>query len=761
MKKQFPPMENTAMLDWALFYASLGWPVIPLYYPLDVGHCSCSNPSCQSPGKHPIVRGGLNEASISPHIITKWWHRWPKANIAVITGNRSRLLVIDVDPRHGGNKSLGELEAHHGAFESLCVLTGGGGSHIYLQHPKDTIVRNRINVLPGIDIRASGGYVVAPPSIHASGQGYTWKSNQSLAETPVWFLTLLQEHCNNTLVTATRKAKIIEGYRNNFLTSIAGSLRKRGLDDTQIERELSLLNQRLCNPPLLKAEVAKISRSIAKYAPDPSWEPVKELPEKKHLAMTLKDELLPDSLRPWIQDITKRMQVPNEFIAVPAIISIASLIGRKVGVYPKQNDNWLVVPNLWGGIVARPGYFKSPAIAEALKPMEALVHKANCRYEKEQKKWEITKNINEATYEAVKAQLVKALRAGRCEDIEVLQGRLMELKQETEDKKPRARRYKTNDATVEKISLLLLDNPNGLLLVRDELYGWIASLNKAGREGDREFYLESWNGYGSYTVDRVGRGTIHVPALCLSILGGIQPGKLEKHIDASRMFEGDDGLLQRFQLLIYPELESSWTNYDVSPDIKAYQKVENILAAIEIFSSNEKLTGVHFSKEAQVAFNEWRGDLEDVLRSGSLKDPVFESHLAKYRSLMPSLALIFHIIDSNGEIDPTSEIPLKAANLAIKWCQCLASHAKKIYKVELAPELIHGKALAAKILNGTVKDKDSLRSIYRRHLGHLETPRKVNLAVNQLTELNWVKIQSMNSGTKRSQILRINPELTA
>jgi Protein of unknown function (DUF3987) len=98
---------------------------------------------------------------------------------------------------------------------------------------------------------------------------------------------------------------------------------------------------------------------------------------------------------------------------------------------------------------------------------------------------------------------------------------------------PVLRRYKTNDTTVEKLSELLLQNPQGILINRDELSGWLRNLDKQGREGDRAFYLEGWNGTGSFDVDRIGRGCLHIPALCLSILGTIQPGPLSSYVWAA------------------------------------------------------------------------------------------------------------------------------------------------------------------------------------------------------------------------------------
>ena len=93
---------------------------------------------------------------------------------------------------------------------------------------------------------------------------------------------------------------------------------------------------------------------------------------------------IPAFMREWILDISDRMQVPLSFLVVPAVISMAAVVGRQIGIFPKQKDDWLVVPNLWGAVIARPGYFKTPAIAEALKPLDELVKKAREKYAAEE-----------------------------------------------------------------------------------------------------------------------------------------------------------------------------------------------------------------------------------------------------------------------------------------------------------------------------------------------------------------------------------------
>jgi hypothetical protein len=158
----------------ALDYASRGWPVEPLHTPTENGLCSCGKRNCSSPGKHPRTLHGLKDASTDPDVITKWWEAWPEANVGVVTGKISGLVVLDVDPRASGDKSLAELEREHGSLPTtLEARTGGGGRHIVFAYPAGG-VRTRIGLMPGLDLKSDGGYFVAPPSLHASGGRYEW-----------------------------------------------------------------------------------------------------------------------------------------------------------------------------------------------------------------------------------------------------------------------------------------------------------------------------------------------------------------------------------------------------------------------------------------------------------------------------------------------------------------------------------------------------------------------------------------------------------
>jgi hypothetical protein len=179
--------------DAALGYATWGWAVFPLHTIL-AGRCSCRRPACAHPAKHPVTRHGLLEATTDPARVRGWWGRWPWANIGVVTGAVSGLVVLDVDPAKGGAESLARLQSLMGSLPStLTAATGGGGWHLFFAHPS-VEVRNTAGRLPGVaeplpglDLRGDGGYVVAAPSRHVSGGVYRWDGDGAvLAACPGW-----------------------------------------------------------------------------------------------------------------------------------------------------------------------------------------------------------------------------------------------------------------------------------------------------------------------------------------------------------------------------------------------------------------------------------------------------------------------------------------------------------------------------------------------------------------------------------------------
>lgn len=286
-----------SVIDAALEYATAyGWPVIPLHSPKD-GKCDCRRDDCDSPAKHPRVMHGLKAASTAPAQIREWWSMWPLANLGIVTGERSNLAVLDIDDRHGGSDTLTALIAEHaiGGIElaTLACHTGSDGMHIYFRLPPDTPLRNSAGALgPGLDVRAIGGYCVAPPSMHICGQRYRWGVNgpdtADLLPLPAKLIPLLTPKARAMTGPIPEAEPILEGRRDGVLASFAGTLRNMGEGPAEIEEHLAIFNKR-CNPPKAPDDLHRIACSIGRYR-------VKEDPCKLRRPVW---ETFPPEVRQW------------------------------------------------------------------------------------------------------------------------------------------------------------------------------------------------------------------------------------------------------------------------------------------------------------------------------------------------------------------------------------------------------------------------------------------------------------------------------
>ena len=484
----------------------------------------------------------------------------------------------------------------------------------------------------------------------------------------------------------------------------------------------------------------------------------------------LRESLIPGPLSKWVFDVAKRMDnAAPDFVAVAAMVQAGALLGRKVGIRPKRHDDWVVIPNLWGGLVGMPASMKTPALEAALKPIKRLAAKAKIDYEDALKNHDFDKVIYAAQHKALKETLqAKAkeltLDKGSADDLKAFKKEFEELK---EPEAPIQRRYVTNDTTIEKLAEILAENPDGILYYADELMRFLRGLDRVGREADRAFYLEAWNGSGSFEVDRIGRGSIFVPALCVSLLGGIQPGPLSKYvIDAMEDTDKADGLLQRFQVMVYPDLRSNPT--DIIPDAKArnkaYEVFENLanLDAGEFgaAASPDDVPTIGFSEEAQEIFNEWRAEFEP--RYGSKDQLVaIQSHMLKFRSLFASLALIFEAIDFVGGSSSGGSISKISAMRAAGWCEYLESHALRVYSPLMDTPERRAELLLHKILTKEIKPGAKVREIYRKQWSGLKTYESVAEALTILSHHGWVRITKVNpAGRGRpTEVLQVHPEL--
>jgi len=296
--------DNSNLPNAALAYAARGWRVLPLWW-TEKGRCACGDPKCESPGKHPIAKlvpHGVKDATSDPEIICKWWRECPKANIGIATGNG--LVVLDVDNPEA-------LKGRH--LPPTPVVRTGRGHHYYFKAPPGV----RAARLEGVgDLKADGGYVVAPPSVHASGTRYEWAiapDEEELAPLPEWVF----EFTKRAPQTEPEGRKIKAGTRNVTLASIAGTLRRRGLGFEAIHEALKAINELACDPPLDPREVERIARSISRYEA--------KGPEAPHV---------------WSATELMAADIPERRWVIPGLLpeGLALLAGR-----PKIGKSWLAL----------------------------------------------------------------------------------------------------------------------------------------------------------------------------------------------------------------------------------------------------------------------------------------------------------------------------------------------------------------------------------------------------------------------------------
>ncbi|MEP6961390.1 MAG: YfjI family protein [Acidobacteriota bacterium] len=440
------------------------------------------------------------------------------------------------------------------------------------------------------------------------------------------------------------------------------------------------------------------------------------------------------------------------------MLCLAGAVSRRARIQPKEHDTgWIVVPNLWGGIVAPPGFMKSPVLQIATRPLTHLQDQWRKDHTETLAEYTRTKEEHDLRYAAWKEQFKSNTKKGTPAPV----------RPDDELDEPTVRRLIVNDSTFEKLHETMSENNAGVLVVRDELTGWWSQLDKPGREGERAFCLQAWNGDTGHTIDRIGRGTIHVEACCMSMLGGIQPGRLRSYlIDALHDGPCNDGLIQRFQVLVWPDTKPDWEYVDRTPDPAALEMAERVFhKLIELDPENPPL--FRFDPAAQALFVSYLQVLEEKVRGENDLHPALVSHLSKYRSLMPSLALLFGLADRASGLegdwgDFSNQISLEHAQQAAAFCDYLESHAVRVYSCVTTPQMRAARDLASKIKERKVDGVFTCRKIYLKGWSGLDTVEAVKLASQVLCDAGWVReletVQELTGGRPTTRY-EINPRI--
>ena len=479
--------------------------------------------------------------------------------------------------------------------------------------------------------------------------------------------------------------------------------------------------------------------------------------------------MLPEKLRPWVEDVSERMQCPPDYVAVTVMVGLAITIGRKVAMRPKLADDWSVVPNMWGLCIGPPGIMKSPAQSEGLRPLKMLATAAREAFNMAKAEYEIKAAAAKARTENNKKEVAKALAKNSKATIDDL------LKPQLPDgEEPTCKRYITTNTSVEALGEVLQQNPNGIGVDRDEALSLLERLDEEGRADERGFYLSGWNGDTPYTFDRIGRGLdLHIPAVCISIIGGTQPARISQYLaQVKRGARGNDGLIQRFGLMVWPDIIPTWTNVDRKPNREARDAACRVFEQLDqldwrligarrdrgLGGDEEGLPFLRPSEDAHSLFVAWRTELEHRLRRSEL-DPMLESHLAKYRKLIPGIALTVRLADTHHLGDAgAGTVGLVAVEKALKWAAYLETHAARTYASTTIAATDASRAIIAKVNSGHLKEQFGSREIVRAQWSMLRDRETIHAALQLLVDHDWLEVITKETGGRRATVYSVNPK---
>jgi hypothetical protein len=690
--------KGSTVKEVALDLARRGFAVFPVHYMNPSGQCSCGKQDCDDAGKHPMTPNGFKDSSTDPAEIVRLFRgSRSAANLAVATGPASGVWVLDEDGPEG-MEVVEELQRQHGTFPpTVSSLTGRaeGGRHRFFRYPVGVEIKSRNKItLPGygkvsIDIRGSGGYAILPPSNHASGRRYTWEHDPDstpIVEAPDWLVGLVVGNgkpaetivttptATETSLTFTVLAPVEDlatapgapkGQRHATALRLIGGAIGRGIDPVVVAQH-AVEWARRCSPAMDETEVLKIVSDLGRKQaisitrqstaarplppPPPPWEP-------------FPINALPEPIRTYVRRASGAIGCDPAYIGTAILPTLAGAIGNRRQIILKRG--WVEPAVLWGVLVGDSGTLKSPAIDAATRHVRRrqaaameVFRQAETQYEDDLARYKLNLDDWKRT------------------------GRRKGEPQPEEPEKPICERFSCSDVTVEGLAVLLSDAPRGLLLIRDELAGWIASFDqyKPGNGADTAHWL-TIHGARDLLVDRKtgDRKTIFVRRAAVSVVGGIQPGTLRRALGREHF---ENGLAARLLLTMPLRREKKWTEAEIDEDLD--HRIDEILGRLLDLEPHHGDDGPEpvvlgltaGGKAAWIAFyDEHAGRLADA--TGDLA-----AVLSKIEGAAARLALIVHLVrEAAGDRKIGKAIDEASITSGIALAQWYGREAERIYQV--------------------------------------------------------------------------------
>lgn len=640
-------------LQAALRYAARGWHVFPIYEIEPDGRCSCGR-DCTSPGKHPRTPKGFLDATTDENLIHVWWETYPNANVGIRTGPPSGVLVVDMDPKNGGIDSFDRLSAAIGGFPpTYRVHTGGDGMHLYFRYPSFEVRNSESKIAPGIDVRGDGGYVVAPPSNHKSGNVYYEDVEYSdICDLPPALVATLkappkaEKKAEKPVAPATSAsgttlygmaalrgemetvANAPEGQRNSRLNKSAFRIGQLvGGGEVSMADAQAFIVSAAQSAGLPEREARKTFQNGVtagtnhprQAEPSSTWgghrkppEPGEDWPDPVPIDQFGAPEFPLDSFhykhKDWILDIAKGAQVAPDMPGTILLSVVSTTLAKKFEV--KVGGRWTEPLNIWTMVTAETGERKTPILTEAKAPL--VDH-------------EIDRQINEkediirqrATHKAAEGRLAAAIKAlsRSPNDTSLIKAHEDAVKNLSETPEPRhAFRLVGDDTTPEALVAMMAHQGERLALFSSEggmLKTVMGAQYNAKGAANRDVLLKTYSGE-SIAQDRKNSASANLrrPALTLGLF--VQPSVLNTLIRDTE--NSDLGLLSRFLLCNCPS-RIGYRNVDlVDPDPMAVADFRKNIRDLLDLPMPEKPDIIPLAADALKTLNAFRQEIEDRMR---------------------------------------------------------------------------------------------------------------------------------------------------
>lgn len=756
--------NNLTALDIAKDYLRRDWQSIP------IAHRS------KNPNSNGWQKFQFSESDLPKHFNGK------PQNIGVLLGAKSNGLTdIDLDSPQAikiADLFLPETKAVFGR-------AGKPRSHrLYISDfPKTEKFEYGETI---VEIRSTGGQTVFPGSTHVGGESIEWNANGEPLEIDTQTLrrsvAMLASAC---LISTFWR----DGIRNELNLALCGALLRNGFDisatknfiravgaaanDEEISNRLKAVEataqklehgEKVCGfPKLAELTNENLVETVRKWLQIESQQKTQIFHqykttgeftgEPKPLDLILKpvemidEDCLPQVLTDWLRPAAKVIGCPFEFLVLSAIVTAGSLIGSRVRVKALQNSDWFVVPNLYGGIVGLPSTKKTPALDETRQPVLELQTKARKEFSDKRKDYEIEAKFYERETTAIYREKLG------------LEETKAKIKTLPEPAQPVMRRYETNDITTPKLAQFLSENPNGLLQFRDELTGWLKSLDADYDTNARTLILELWKGAINYEKARVGDGEIQIPSGTLSIIGGIQPSKLQKYVAEAYSFDNSDGFLQRF-LFVYPDIgrrpeKATQSDYyalqnGFAAANETFAKLaEYDFAGRVIGANDDRFHAVKFAPDAQIQIDEWKDETETEAERLQIEDEAFSSFLYKMPKNCFAVALIFHCLENINQSYFPDEITTATALKAIAYIEVLKTHARRVFALGENQIFALANTLLGKIKKGDLAQGFTAREVMRKQWSGLKSKDTVQDVLSLLADYGYLReLQTEGEGRR-------------